>query len=42
MTWTSADTAQLLLLSMAIIGTWCAVRASAISRRRKKENGPCS
>lgn len=42
MSWTPTDTAQVLLLGMAIIGTWCAVRAGAISRRRKKENGPCN
>lgn len=42
MIWTATDTAQVMLLGMAVIGTWCAIRASAISRRRKKENGPCN
>ena len=42
MNWTPTASAQLLLLGMGIISAWCACRAAAISRRRKKENGPCN
>lgn len=38
MTWTITDTAGVLLLAMAIVSAWCAMRANSIQTRRKKEN----
>lgn len=42
MTWTIADTADLLLLAMAVASTWCVGRGMLIVNRRKKESGPCN
>ncbi|WP_256221687.1 MULTISPECIES: hypothetical protein [Pseudomonas] len=42
MIWTITDTAGVLLLAMAIVSAWCAMRANIIQTRRKKENGPCN
>ncbi|MDD2056596.1 hypothetical protein NPS58_03935 [Pseudomonas putida] len=37
MNWTPLDTAQLLLLGMAILGTYCIVKGMVIANRRKRE-----
>jgi hypothetical protein len=43
MNWTSLDTAQLLLLGMAILGAYCIVRGASIAAKRKREEGgPCN
>lgn len=42
MTWTISDTAWALLLTIAVISTWCVIHGNTIANRLKKGEGPCN